>query len=69
MFDCSSDVLTCGPMSKEKALDVVLLISRFITSCDAEQIRIASDKCNHLHISVLLSLGEMMMMSVIVLAL
>ncbi|WZY74859.1 hypothetical protein YC2023_021243 [Brassica napus] len=50
------DVLTCGPMSNEKALDVVLLISRFISSCDAEQIRIASDKCNHLHLSVLLGL-------------
>ncbi|KAJ4912028.1 COP9 signalosome complex subunit 3 [Raphanus sativus] len=34
------DVLTCGSMSKEKAL----LISRFITCCDAEQIRLASDK-------------------------
>ncbi|CAN6992691.1 unnamed protein product [Brassica oleracea var. botrytis] len=39
------DVLTCGgPMSKEKASEVVLLIARFITSCDAEQIRLASDK-------------------------
>ncbi|CAH8348342.1 unnamed protein product [Eruca vesicaria subsp. sativa] len=37
------DVLTCGPMSKEQ----VLLIARFINSCDAEQIRLASDKCNH----------------------
>ncbi|KAF3537886.1 hypothetical protein F2Q69_00018799, partial [Brassica cretica] len=39
------DVLTCGgPMSKEKASEVVLLIARFITSCDADQIRLASDK-------------------------
>ena len=36
-------------MSKEKASEVVLLIARFITSCDAEQIRLASDKCNHSH--------------------
>ncbi|KAG2245259.1 hypothetical protein Bca4012_024227 [Brassica carinata] len=38
------DVLTCGPVSKEKASDSVLLISRFIASCDAEQIRLGSDK-------------------------
>lgn len=46
-FDCSSDVLTSGPVSEEKASDVVLLIARFINSCDAGQIRLASDKCNH----------------------
>ncbi|CAH8315887.1 unnamed protein product [Eruca vesicaria subsp. sativa] len=38
------DALTCGPMSKEQAFDVVVLIARFIDSCDAEQIRLASDK-------------------------
>ncbi|CAH2072779.1 unnamed protein product [Thlaspi arvense] len=38
------EAVTCGPVSKEKASDVVLLIARFINSCDAGQIRLASDK-------------------------
>ncbi|KAG2335156.1 hypothetical protein Bca52824_006336 [Brassica carinata] len=38
------DVLTCGPVPREKASDVVLLISRFINACDAVQIRLASEK-------------------------
>lgn len=46
-FDCSSELLTCGPVSKEKASAEVPIIARFINSCDAEQIRLASDKCNH----------------------
>ncbi|KAF8046411.1 hypothetical protein N665_3725s0003 [Sinapis alba] len=38
------DVLTCGPVWKGKASDVVLLIARFINACDAVQIRLASEK-------------------------
>ncbi|VVB14438.1 unnamed protein product [Arabis nemorensis] len=38
------DVLTSGPVSEEKASDVILLIARFINSCDAGQIRLASEK-------------------------
>lgn len=66
-FDCSSETVTRGPVSKENASDVALLIARFINSCDAGQIRLASEKCNHrlfeaifYLISVILSLGEML---------
>ncbi|CAN8236443.1 unnamed protein product [Cochlearia groenlandica] len=38
------EVLTCGPVTKERAFDVVPLIARFISSCDAVQIRLASEK-------------------------
>ncbi|ESQ41388.1 hypothetical protein EUTSA_v10013615mg [Eutrema salsugineum] len=38
------DAVTCGPVSKDRASDVVVLIARFINSCDAGQIRLASEK-------------------------
>ncbi|KAF8106279.1 hypothetical protein N665_0145s0089 [Sinapis alba] len=38
------EALTRGPVSKEKASGVVLLIARFINCCDAGQIRLASEK-------------------------
>ncbi|OAY29604.1 COP9 signalosome complex subunit 3 isoform X1 [Manihot esculenta] len=38
------DACTSGPISKEQAKTVVLIFARFINSCVAEQIRLASDK-------------------------
>ncbi|AED92006.1 Proteasome component (PCI) domain protein [Arabidopsis thaliana] len=38
------EVLTCGPVSKEKAAYEIPIIARFINSCDAGQIRLASYK-------------------------
>ncbi|XP_010420055.1 PREDICTED: COP9 signalosome complex subunit 3 [Camelina sativa] len=38
------EILTAGPVSDEKAFAEVPIIARFINSCDAEQIRLASDK-------------------------
>ena len=49
-FDCFSDVLAYGPVSKEK----VLLIARFINACDAVQIRLASEKCNIVSLCVVI---------------
>ncbi|XP_010550198.1 PREDICTED: COP9 signalosome complex subunit 3 [Tarenaya hassleriana] len=52
---------TYGPVSKEEASTVVLIIARFISSCDGGQIRLASEKfasvCKRLKDHVLL-LGE-----------
>lgn len=39
---------TSIPIFKEQANEVVLAISRFITSCSAAQIRLAPDKCTEL---------------------
>ncbi|XP_065877686.1 COP9 signalosome complex subunit 3 [Euphorbia lathyris] len=38
------EACTAGPISKEQAKTLVILFSRFITSCVAEQIRLAPDK-------------------------
>ncbi|KAG8482964.1 hypothetical protein CXB51_022010 [Gossypium anomalum] len=38
------EACTAGPVSKEQAGSYVLMIARFITSCIAEQIRLAPDK-------------------------
>ncbi|KAG8634931.1 COP9 signalosome complex subunit 3 [Manihot esculenta] len=38
------DACTSGPISKEQAKTLVLIFARFITSCVADQIRLASDK-------------------------
>ncbi|CAN0925263.1 COP9 signalosome complex subunit 3 [Linum grandiflorum] len=38
------DASTSGPVSKEQAAGLVLISARFITSCSAEQIRLAPDK-------------------------
>ncbi|XP_050234503.1 COP9 signalosome complex subunit 3 [Mercurialis annua] len=38
------DACTSGPTSKEQAKTLVLIFARFITSCAAEQIRLAPDK-------------------------
>ncbi|WCJ27498.1 COP9 signalosome complex subunit 3 [Euphorbia peplus] len=38
------EACTAGPVSKEQAKTLVILFARFITSCVAEQIRLASDK-------------------------
>ncbi|KAF4385785.1 hypothetical protein F8388_010341 [Cannabis sativa] len=46
---CSS-----GPVTKERASTLVLAISRFISSCAAEQIRLAPEKCMHLILNYLI---------------
>lgn len=43
--DFNREACTAGPVTKEQAGSYVLMIARFITSCIAEQIRLAPDKC------------------------
>lgn len=42
--DCR-EACTAGTISKELANELVLSIARFISECDAEQIRLAPEKC------------------------
>lgn len=43
------EAMTSAPVSREQAEALVLPIAKFINSCDAQQIRVAPEKCNTLH--------------------
>lgn len=45
---CYREACSSGSVSNERASALVLTISRFISSCAAEQIRLAPEKCMHL---------------------
>ena len=57
-------------MSKGKTSGVLLLMDRFISRCDAGQIRLASEKCNLFVVSLsvcVLCFREIMMMMMMLL--
>ena len=39
------EACTSGPVTKEQAGRLVSILSRFLTCCVADQIRLASEKC------------------------
>ena len=67
---CWSEGLTRGSVSKGKTSGVLLLMDRFISRCDAGQIRLASEKCNLFVVSLsvcVLCFREIMMMMMMLL--